>query len=728
MEGNNKMSFLKENRCKIIIITVFSLCMAVLFRIYSELGMWLDIAGGGMQLRMLPGFIFGNWQIWTMFAVIFAIASVVVFNRKIRDFIYRFRYAVAGAVFVLCVVFEISGSSIGSLCDKYGVEDKDLLAGFSRMIRTDEYSVTTPFFFGQGLSADESAFEYYSDFANGYESDLYMGVRQPIKHILTVFRPFTLGFLFLSPEKGLSFWWCGKLIVLFLATFEMGMLVSDRNKKLSLIMSILVTFSPVVQWWFSTSAGEVIIYTEIAMLLFNKYLSEKKIWVRMLLLIGILFSAGCFIMLLYPAWQVPFVYVILALTAWIIIKNRKQIALKLYDYIAIAAGLIGLAGIFVFIFSKSAGALELISNTVYPGERLETGGGWGEYVFAYPFNSWFTVTRFEISAHNVCDMSFVFDFFPLSFVLLVIVMIKNRKIDLLSIILLCINIFFGIWIVSGFPEIIAKITFLSNSQANRTLFAWGFVNILLLIRGISLMKEGFKTAPSIGINLLLSALVTAFVVKITAQSAIQSAGLKIYAALIAVTFIIVFAGMYVLINYRKRNMQLIAFCTVSVTAMVCGVMVNPVRAGVDSVYQVPLIEEIGAVDEADEADIWAIECSAMDGYQYVNMGLMTGVKILNSTEICPSMELWSILDPSGSYNDVYNRYAHIGIIIKESGEPEFELVTLDSFKVYITFEDLKKAGVSYVAGMTELDSYIDNSECKVSKISDNNGIYIYRIE
>lgn len=722
------MSFIKENRCKIIIVAVFSLCMAVLFRIYSKLGEWLDIIGEGISVRALAGFMFVNWQIWLMLVIIFAVTSFLVFNEKGRNFVFKYRYAISGVIVVFCVVFEITGSSIGSLCDKYGLVDYDLIAGFSRIIRTDEYSVTTPFFIGQSLSESGNAFEYFSDFANGYESDLYMGVRQPIKHILTVFRPFTIGFLFLSPERGLSFWWCTRLIVLFLATFEMGMLLTSKKKTLSLIMSILVTFSPIVQWWFSTTVGEVIIYTEIAMLMFNKYLSEKRLWMRMLLLVGIIFSAGCFIMLLYPSWQVPFVYVILAFTAWIIMENRQRITLKWYDYVAIAAGLSGLAVIFVYIFKASSNTIELIGNTVYPGERLETGGGWGKYIFAYPFNSWFTVTRFEFGTHNICELSFVFDFFPLSFVLPIIVMLKNRKVDLLSLIFLCLNTFFGIWIIWGMPEILAKITFLSNSQANRTLFVWGFINIVLLIRSVAIMKENFKAVPAIVANVLLSVLVIPFVINLTSEKVIASVGNIVYAALIILTFVIVFVGMYVFINFNRKNMSLIALCVISVIAMVCGIMVNPVRAGIDSVYRIPLIQEIDNIESDDENDIWAIECSAMDGYQYVNMGMLTGVKILNSTEIYPHMELWNKLDSDGKYNDVYNRYAHIGIIVKESGEPEFELVTTDSFRLYITFDDLQKVGVSYVASMINLDECASNASCTVEKISEQNDIYIYRIE
>lgn len=722
------MSFLKENKVKVIIVTIFSVCMAVLFRIYSVLDVWTEAIRGGYGLTNLVKLILVNWQIYAIFAGILLITSVIVFNKKIRDFIYKYRFALAGGIFVLCVIFEISGSSIGQWCNYFNSEDSDIVLGTSRYIRSDEFCLTTPYFFSQSMSDSENAYEYFSDYANGYESDLFMGIRQPIKHILTVFRPFTLGYLFLSPAKGLSFWWCGKLIALFLATFEMGMFLTKKNKGLSFIMTSLITFSPLVQWWFSTGAADIIIFTEAAMLLFNKYLTERKLWKRLLLLVGILYMAGCFIMLLYPSWQVPFVYIILVFTAWIIISNRKKIALKWYDYASVAAGLAGLAAVFVYIFTKSADAIELISNTVYPGERLETGGGSFANMFTYPMDIWFSITNFGFGP-NISESATVFDLFPFGFILPIVVMIKNKKKDWLSIMLLGLNLFFFIWIAVGFPKVLAQITFMSNSQSARTMLAFGFVNVILLVRGLSMAKESVKCKTSIGISVGITGVVMIIAALTTAGDYLNVTGKKLLILALGASCILLFVTLIAFMQYHKKNGSLTAILLTIIIAMTCGIMTNPVRKGVDSVYDIDWVEEILDVCEVNgKEDIWAIECSNLDALPYANVGLLCGVKTINATAVYPNMELWGILDTSGSYSDVYNRYAHIGICVKESGEPEFELLTADSFKVYITFEDLKKAGVTYITGMKDLSEYAENSDCDVTLVSENKGIYIYRIE
>ena len=722
------MSFIKENKFKITAVTVFSLCMAALLRIYFIMDVWMAAFLGGCGLMGLAKLIFGNWQMYVMFAGVLLVSSVLVFNKTIRNFIYKYRFALAGGIFVLCILLEISGSSIGRWCNNFNGDDRDVIFGMSRDIRSDEYCLTTPYFFSQSMSSSDSAFDYFSDYANGYEADLFIGIRQPIKHILTAFRPFTLGFLFLSPAKGLSFWWCGKLIVLFLATFEMGMMLSHKNKFLSCIMAVLVTFAPVIQWWFSTSAAEIIIYTEISMLLFNRYLTEKKLPVRLLLLMGILFMAGCFIMILYPSWQVPFVYVILVLTAWIILRNRQKLALKWYDYASMAAGLLVIAGIFMFIFYKSSETLELIANTVYPGERLETGSSKLSYVFTYPMNLWFGVTNFGFGP-NICESATIIDFFPLSIILPVAAMIKNKKKDLLSIMLMGLNLFFFVWITFGFPEFLAKATFMSNSQPIRTMLAFGFVNILLLIRGIYLVKEPFKIKTALVVSAGTGIAVIIISCMVTKSAYLGVTDRKIFAMLLLLAFILMFSAMVSFMLFKKRGGALAAVLMTIIISSLGGVMVNPLRIGVDSVYSVPWVEEIGNVRDSEGSnDIWAVECTGLESPVFANVGLLCGVKTFNATAVYPNMELWGKLDPDGEYSDVYNRYAHIGVYIKEAGEPEFELITADSFKLYITFDDLKKAGVTYITGLSDLSEYADKSSCSVTRVNSNEDIYIYRIE
>ena len=107
-------------------------------------------------------------------------------------------------------------------------------------------------------------------------------------------------------------------------------------------------------------------------------------------------------------------------------------------------------------------------------------------------------------------------------------------------------------------------------------------------------------------------------------------------------------------------------------------------------------EEIKEASKSGNADdIWAVESSNIPALSYANVGLMCGVKTFNSTAVYPNTKMWEQIDPNGENNYVYNRFSHIGIYIKEAGEPEFELVTPDSFKVYITFDELLPLAEEY---------------------------------
>lgn len=78
--------------------------------------------------------------------------------KRISDFAYNYRYVWVVILFVLCVLFEFSGSSIGAWnvylgnMEEVNME-KDLL-GKSREIRTDEWTVNTPMAFSQYFNRD----------------------------------------------------------------------------------------------------------------------------------------------------------------------------------------------------------------------------------------------------------------------------------------------------------------------------------------------------------------------------------------------------------------------------------------------------------------------------------------------------------------------------------------------------------------------------------------------
>ena len=62
-------------------------------------------------------------------------------------------------------------------------------------------------------------------------------------------KPFNIGYIIFGAERGLSFFWYGKVIALMLVSFEFFMLITNKKKLISLLGMILVVFSAATQWW-----------------------------------------------------------------------------------------------------------------------------------------------------------------------------------------------------------------------------------------------------------------------------------------------------------------------------------------------------------------------------------------------------------------------------------------------------------------------------------------------
>ena len=164
------------------------------------------------------------------------------------------------ALLVVLVLFEINGSSIGAWDQPIINSTHQSLLGSARSTQSDEWRVFTPFTLSQYLND----FSYFSSIPRASPTDMFAIYGAPIWTILMIFRPFQIGYLFLSPAKGLSFYWISRLIALLLVSFEMGMLITGKDKILSLSYALLLTFSPILQWWFAVNyIAEIFIFGQL---------------------------------------------------------------------------------------------------------------------------------------------------------------------------------------------------------------------------------------------------------------------------------------------------------------------------------------------------------------------------------------------------------------------------------------------------------------------------------
>ena len=101
---------------------------------------------------------------------------------------------------------------------------------------------------------------------------------------------------------------------------------------------------------------------------------------------------------------------------------------------------------------------------------------------------------------------------------------------------------------------------------------------------------------------------------------------------------------------------------------------------------------------------------------------------INSTNTYPDLERWRILDKSGKYEKYYNRYAHIGMYIKESGSTEFKISKKipDRLRIDLTLDDMKKLGAKYIFTRNDLEN-IETQDHKVRLVSEIDSYKIYEI-
>ncbi len=160
------------------------------------------------------------------------------------------------------------------------------------------------------------------------------------------------------------------------------MILSKKDKTLSFIGALLVTFSPQIQWWFAVNGtAELFIFGELALILLYKYMNTENFKTRLLILCFMIICAGGYILILYPAWQIPLFYVFLVLAIWIIVENRKNCKINKKDIVSIILAILILAGCMGYIFTKSFDTIKTITSTVYPGGRISRRGIWKRKIF-----------------------------------------------------------------------------------------------------------------------------------------------------------------------------------------------------------------------------------------------------------------------------------------------------------------------------------------------------------
>ncbi|MBE5062931.1 hypothetical protein INF30_06615 [Lachnospiraceae bacterium DSM 108991] len=653
--------------------------------------------------------LIGSWAFFT-FAYIF----LNNINKKYFDIIYKYRYAIALLLLGIGVFFEISGSSISSLCGALGVdvEQSGLMFRVANPYRSDEFGLNTIFAIAQEKNLDDS-YPYISNIVRGTSTDMYIVYGQPVKDIGILFRPFHWGYLLFGSEKGLAFFWCGRLIFLFMVSFEFGRLFLKNRKKLAVVYAVFIAMSPVLQWWFAINGlAEMLIFGQLCSIMLYLFMRTASVWKGMIYSFVFFWSGCVYILLFYPAWQVVFGYAYLGVFVWIIIENRKQFIWKgKADIISILIPALCCGGILLFLIYRSWDTIQSVMNTVYPGNRIDTNKLEIWKILCGTYNMYLPLTDSQM----VIPWGFI-DLFPLNIILAGYVLFKKRKKDGMLIIMLAIDLILIVFFTLPVPEILMKVTLLSLTTCDRALIGIQFLNIIVLFRSVSLLDDGIKSG-----RVIVAAIIYAFAVVMIFSETVDSIPLSLIMKVGMFLAMCIFS--FLLCNSHKEKESRILISFTIMVFLVAGGLVNPIQKGLSMVERSNILGEITEIVEEDNEAKWI---SVDLPYPETNISLLAGASTINSTNVYPTLERWEMLDPDGVYTDVYNRYAHITINLKVDEKTEFELVAPDHFLINLNVNDLEKLEVKYILSREDLTSY-SNDNVLIENIKKVDGYFIYEI-
>jgi hypothetical protein len=238
-------------------------------------------------------------------------------------------------------------------------------------------------------------------------------------------------------------------------------------------------------------------------------------------------------------------------------------------------------------------------------------------------------------------------------------------------------LFFALWGLVGFPRSLAAITLMERVPVRRLLLGIGLADMFLLAACLSQNLKGTGVKPWPRWALIASMVAwLAFLGCAAFQMPVLFPG---YPAGRIVTAGLITACIGCSFFFVPR----VGMLLLVLVSLYSSIGFNPlVRGGTAFIRENTLSRRIVELDRAlraeGESPLWAVYGDSNRDIPLPNLPRMIGVHALNGVHPYPQERLWSVLDPAGKYRDIWNRYAHVTLVLPDRpGEPEMFLVQQD---------------------------------------------------
>lgn len=634
---------------------------------------------------------------------------------SIGKMIIKYRWLCAAIIFAMCVLLRIHGSSIGVyniIFPTKTVPSYDTLFGIPRTIRSDEWAVQAPTFFSQYYNN----YAMYSHQMSVSGTNMVLDYYSPVANILVLGKPLSWGYLLFGNEVGISWNWCGLVILIFMGSFEMFYILSRRTTWISVVGMLMVGLSPAVQWWVMPHMPIVFAYAMLLYCVGYYFFTSKTRMHKLLFSVLAVFLLVGYALSLFPSCQIPCGLLMVSLLVVTLLRDKKDISFSGLDYLRTALVGFFAVSILAYFAVVSKDDLYLLMNTVYPGQRISVGGDQSIYDLFTNLYSMFLPYK-DSNVTNNCETSTYIHFAPFFMVLYPKFYKAQGKEDgfgrgISNVLFIALTIEAAFMCI-GIPEWLAKITLLKYVNRMEMVFGWtgtifSCYGFYVLWRYPSILKKWEKIVYPIVYSITFL-----FFVDDTIREYLPVVCLMIELALFSVVLLFAVSGRRRLLCYLVAGMMFF-----------CGGTVNPVSRGIGAITNHPIYSLINDISNREPEARWIVLDSSFSVSNYI---MACGAKTLDATQFLPDIDKWEIIDADDQFEFETNRYSNQQAILTEE-KNSIELLTPDCMLMKLNPETLKNLGVSYMVSMVDYSDLLSAYDIEPELVFEQDGYMICSLQ
>lgn len=673
---------MKENIKKITILIIASIIVSIL-----------------LNVIFLKTNLYSEKYIIDRVIIIFSLVSFIgmhfVFGiKKLYKYIVNHRYIIAGIMLILLTIFSYNGSSMGIISNYiFEEENNNTLFFYERNENIVEYSLETLFSIGQKQSGNK----FFNSNLGNNNVDMFTFTNAPVKDILTIGKIANIGYLFLNSDMAYSFWWNFRIIALFLVSFELCMLISNKNKFYSLAGTIIIALSSVVSWRYSYSMIDVMIYGQAIIVLFNLFFKIANNKLKILSMLGLSWAIISYIFTFDTQSRISFGYIFIALFIWSIIKNvkEKRITKKSLNFFAIPIIIVSL---FIFRYYNISGEFINLNESARNNNGLSL-------LFSYTYG----ILLPFMDIKNAYYFSNIISVFPIPLIICFWYLYKKEEHTEFLFPMAVVCTLEIIHCLSGLPQFVSNITLFKYVSVESAAIAIGLANVYLYIYILSNIKEKvFNIKQAIRITLITACIIV--FVKMP-----QEISSKQYISLFSMIYCLL---AFLLLRLEKENYKKVfVFFSVMFT-IISSFNANPITKGVSIIDESKFAKAIQEINQKDKEALWITEGDSM---LLANYAFANNSKVLNTTAIVENKELFVKAlgeELAEEKKNIWNRFTNIEIKISDKNDVELKENSSSTILLYLTKEKLEELNVKYIISYLD-EEKIEEKGINVEKIYEN---------